>query len=88
MNRVLKAGGKAVIIDLRRDVSDEVLRKYVEKELNLNGINVLLTKWIFKSMLVKRAYTKDEFRELVSRSRFKTCQIQEDTVGLEVWLEK
>ncbi|MBX6396141.1 MAG: class I SAM-dependent methyltransferase [Alicyclobacillaceae bacterium] len=88
MNRVLKAGGKTVIIDLRRDVSDEVLRKYVEEELNLNGINVLLTKWIFKSMLVKRAYTKDEFRELVSRSRFKTCQILEDTVGLEVWLEK
>jgi ubiquinone/menaquinone biosynthesis C-methylase UbiE len=88
INRVLKTGGKAVIIDLRGDVSAEVMDRYSEEELKLTGINLLLTKWAFKSMLIKRAYTKDEFRELVSKSRFKTCKIQEDTIGLEVWLEK
>jgi ubiquinone/menaquinone biosynthesis C-methylase UbiE len=88
MNRVLKAGGKAVIIDLRGDVSVEVMDKYVKEELDLTGINLLLTRWIFKFGLIKRAYTKDQFREMVSKSRFKTCKIQEDTIGLEVWLEK
>jgi ubiquinone/menaquinone biosynthesis C-methylase UbiE len=88
MNRVLKVGGKAVIIDLRGDVSKEALDKHVDEELGLTGINSLLTKWAFKFSLIKRAYTKDQFRELVSKSRFGTCKIQENSIGLEVWLEK
>jgi hypothetical protein len=59
-----------------------------EEELGLSGFNLLLTKWIFKSMLLKRTYTKEAFMEMVSKSRFKTCRIQEGKVGLEVWLEK
>ncbi|SEM78750.1 class I SAM-dependent methyltransferase [Lihuaxuella thermophila] len=88
INRVLKNGGKAVIIDLRGDVSIEAINKHVEEDLNLSGFNLLLTKWAFKSMLIKRAYTKDQFRELVSKSSFRTCELQEDTIGVEVWLEK
>lgn len=88
MNRVLKAGGKAVIIDLRGDVSHDAIDKLVEKDLGLTGINRLLTKWAFKFSLIKRAYTKDQFGEMVCKSRFKKCKIQEDTIGLEVWLEK
>jgi ubiquinone/menaquinone biosynthesis C-methylase UbiE len=88
MNRVLKAGKKAVILDLRKDISKETVDKHVDEELGLTGFNALLTKWIFRSMLIKRAYTKEEFMELVSKSRFKTCKILENTVGLEVWLEK
>lgn len=88
MNRVLKAGGKAVIIDLRGDVSDEALDKLVKEDLDLTGINRLLTKWIFKFSLIKRAYTKDQFEEMVSKSRFNKCNIQESTIGFEVWLEK
>jgi ubiquinone/menaquinone biosynthesis C-methylase UbiE len=88
MNRVLKTGGKALILDLRGDVSAEAMDKHVEEELGLTGFDAILTKWIFKTMLIKRAYTKDAFRELVSKSRFKTGKILEDTIGLEVWLEK
>ncbi|MDN4593803.1 class I SAM-dependent methyltransferase [Polycladomyces subterraneus] len=88
MNRVLKDGGKAVIIDLRGDVSPEAVDKHIEEELGLTGFQYLLTKWIFRLSLIKRAYTKEEFRQLVSKSKFQTCKIQEDTIGLEVWLEK
>lgn len=90
MNRVLKAGGKAVILDLRGDVSHEAIDKHVEEDLGLTGINRLFTKWVFKFSLMKRAYTKDQFREMVSKSRFTKCKIQEDPtgIGLEVWLEK
>jgi ubiquinone/menaquinone biosynthesis C-methylase UbiE len=88
MNRVLKAGGKAVIIDLRGDVSNEAIDKLVNEDLGVTGINRLLTKWAFKFSLIKRAYTKGQFEEMVSKSRFRTCKIQEDPIGLEVWLEK
>jgi ubiquinone/menaquinone biosynthesis C-methylase UbiE len=88
MYRVLKADGKALIIDLRGDVSDEAMDKLVNEDLGLTGINRLLTKWVFKFSLIKRAYTEDQFREMVSKSRFKKCKILEDTIGLEIWLEK
>ncbi|WP_033099683.1 MULTISPECIES: class I SAM-dependent methyltransferase [Thermoactinomyces] len=88
MNRVLKPGGKAVIMDLRGDVSTEVMERHVEEDLGLTGLNALLTKWAFKWMLIKRAYTKKQFTELIAKSRFQTCRIQEDSIGLEVWMEK
>ncbi|PTM58448.1 class I SAM-dependent methyltransferase [Desmospora activa] len=88
INRVLKAGGKAVIIDLRGDVSKEVTDQHVEEDLGMTGINALMTKWTFRSMLIKRAYTKDQFEEMVTKSRFQTCRIEQDKIGLEVWLQK
>lgn len=88
MFRVLKPGGKALIIDLRPDVPLESIEKYIREELALTGINYLMTKWTFKYMLLKRAYTKDEFRQLATQSKFKTCQINDDAVGMHVVLEK
>lgn len=88
MNRVLKPGGQALIIDLRGDVSKEATDNHVNEDLGMTGLNALMTKWAFRSMLIKRAYTKDQFEEMVAKSRFQTCRIVEDKIGLEVWLEK
>jgi ubiquinone/menaquinone biosynthesis C-methylase UbiE len=88
MFRVLKPGGKALIIDLRPDVSDHDIDKHIREDLALTGINFLMTKWTFKLILTKRAYTKDAIRQLVSQSKFKTCQIDDDAVGMQVRLEK
>lgn len=88
MHRVLKPGGRALILDLRGDVSREAVEKHVREDLGLTGFNVLITRWVFEFMLIKRAYTKDAFRQLVSKSRFKTCEIQESGISLEVWLKK
>jgi ubiquinone/menaquinone biosynthesis C-methylase UbiE len=87
MYRVLKVGSKALILDLRGDVSEETVNKYVEN-MGLNSVNTLFTKWIFKFMLIKRAYTKDQFKELVSKTKFSQSKIQENQIGLQVWLEK
>jgi ubiquinone/menaquinone biosynthesis C-methylase UbiE len=86
--RVLKDGGKAIIFDLRGNVSNKEITKYVDEELNVSGINSFLTKWIFKTLLIKRAYTKDEFSEMVSKSKFKACHIQESTISFEIELTK
>lgn len=87
MHRVLKVGSKALILDLRGDVSEETVNHYVDN-LGLNWANSLLTKWTFKFMLIKRAYTKDQFKELVARTKFSKSEIQANQIGLEVWLEK
>src|SRR5690606_6507342 len=88
MHRVLKPGGRALILDLRGDVSREAVEKHVREDLGLSGINRLMTQWAFEFMLIKRAYTKEAFEQLVSKSRFKTCDIRESTISLEVWLQK
>jgi ubiquinone/menaquinone biosynthesis C-methylase UbiE len=87
MRRALKAGGRAVIFDLRGDASAETIDQAVD-DMGLSAINALITRWIFKNMLVKRAYTKARFNELVSRSEFRTCTVEEDMLGLQVWLKK
>jgi ubiquinone/menaquinone biosynthesis C-methylase UbiE len=87
MYRVLKPGGKASIVDLRGDVSAQAINKHVN-DMGVSGINKLMTKWAFRFMLIKQAYTTNQFRELVAQSKFKTCDIREDEIGLEVRLEK
>jgi hypothetical protein len=39
-------------------------------------------------MLLKRAYTKDEIRQFASRSKFRTCTIDDDAIGMNIGLEK
>lgn len=87
MCRVLKPHGKALIIDLRRDASKEAINEEVNK-MDLGRIDTFFTKLTFKYFLLKNAYTKDEFVELVSHTTFRKCRIPEDSLGLEIWLEK
>jgi hypothetical protein len=56
--------------------------------MGLSSVNALITKWIFKFTLIKRAYTKKQFEELVAKSKFSKSKVQENQIGLEVWLEK
>ncbi len=87
MYRVLKPGGKAVIFDLRGDASQAEINRYVDN-MGMGRINTLITKWTFKFMLIKRAYTQADFEKMVSQSRFKDCEIHTDPIGLAVWLRK
>jgi len=88
MYRVLKPGGKASIVDLRGDVSNATIDKHVTEDLHLTGFNLFFTKWIFKNSLIKRAYTTAQFKAMVAQSRFKTCEIREEAIGVEVILQK
>ncbi len=88
MHRVLKPGGKACIIDLRRDISFEGINNHIKNELHLTGFNAFFTKWVFKTTLLKNAYTKAEMQKLVAQTEFTRSRIDEDALGMDIWLEK
>ena len=86
-HRVLKPGGTALIVDLRRDASIEDIDEEV-KNMKLNALNSLLTKVTFRQFLLKNAYTRSEIEALVAQTNFKKCDIQIGLVGMDIWLEK
>jgi len=87
MHRVLKPGGQALIIDLRRDASYESIQQAVDA-MKVGVVNGIITKLTFRYMLLKRAYTKSEFEALISNTTFQRAEIREDLLGLEILLSK
>jgi ubiquinone/menaquinone biosynthesis C-methylase UbiE len=86
MYRVLAPGGKALILDLRPDASAEAIAAHV-KGMGLGWFNSLLTR-LTLSMLRKRAYSAEQFRQMASQTAFQTCEIHEDPIGQSVSLTK
>ncbi|HKM52175.1 MAG TPA: methyltransferase domain-containing protein [Isosphaeraceae bacterium] len=82
MHRVLRPGGEAMVVDLRKDVSLDEIDAYV-KQSGRSRIDAWMTSWAFRCMLIKRAYTKDEFSRMAEQSRFGTCQIHVDSISLD-----
>jgi len=87
MYRVLKPGGQALIVDLRRDASRADVDQMV-REMNLNRVNAFMTRSSFHVMLLKTAYTPDEIRRFAAQTPFRQCDIHTNTVGMEIWLTK
>ena len=87
MHRVLKPGGRAMIIDLRKDASWSSIKKAADG-MHLGPVDGIITKLTFKFMLLPRAYTKRLFEQLISQTHFRKIQIEEDLIGLEILLRK
>ena len=87
MHRVLKPGGRALIIDLRKDASNESVAQAVD-EMKLGSVNGIMTKLAFRFMLLKRAYTRSDFEQMVSETQFDKVEIREAHIGLEIFLSK
>ena len=56
MRRVLRPGGKGLIIDLRRDTQMADIIKYVNG-LQLSMLSRLFTLYVFRFVLLRRAYS-------------------------------
>lgn len=87
MHRVLRRGGEAVIADLRKDVSQEEIADYVKRS-GRRWMDAWVTRWTFRHLLIKRAYTMDDFGRMAKQSRFGECQISVAPISLEVRFTK
>jgi ubiquinone/menaquinone biosynthesis C-methylase UbiE len=87
MHRVLRPGGKALIVDLRPDASSAAINDEIKK-MKPGWFNEWFVKLTFKQMLLKRAHSQEQFRQMAARTPFKTCEIQEKPISLFVWFTK
>ena len=85
--RVLKPGGTALIVDLRRDASVQDIDQEVKK-MKLDPVNSFITRVTFRQFLLKNAYTRAEIEVLVAQTNFKRCDVQSDLIGMEIRLKK
>jgi ubiquinone/menaquinone biosynthesis C-methylase UbiE len=86
MHRVLRPGGRALVIDMRNDASGKAIRDEVAK-MQLSRIDRFLTRTTL-SALRKRAYSKLDFERMAQATPFGRCDIREEPLGFEVTLTK
>jgi ubiquinone/menaquinone biosynthesis C-methylase UbiE len=87
MRRVLRPGGTALLIDMRRDVNVGELKRYVDG-LGVNLLNRWFMMVVFRGMLIKRAYRLQEIRNMAIEAGWTDPRIDSSPVGFEAWLTK
>jgi ubiquinone/menaquinone biosynthesis C-methylase UbiE len=87
MLRVLKPGGTAMLIDLRKDVSIEELQKYVDG-LGVSWFSRTFMMLTFRGMLIKRAYPLEEIRRMAAEAGWKDVRLETTPVGFAALVTK
>jgi hypothetical protein len=87
MCRVLKRGGHGLIIDLRRNASIADVNRHVDA-MGLSAVNRVITKLTFRWMLLKSAYAKEHFEQMLAQTAFGEFEVIESGIGLEVRMTK
>jgi ubiquinone/menaquinone biosynthesis C-methylase UbiE len=87
MRRVLRPGGQALLIDMRRDAPMTEVRQYVNG-LGVNRLNRWFMMFVFRNMLVRRAYPLEEFRRMAIDAGWAQPRIETSRMGFEAWMTK
>ena len=86
MHRVLREGGTALIQDMSHDATHADIAHEVGA-MGLGWISSFTTRATLE-MLKRRAYSTSQFERLAADSPFRTCEITNEGIGLEVRLTK
>ena len=87
MRRVLRPGGTALLIDMRRDVSVAEIRRYIDG-LGVSRLNRWFMMLSFRGMLIKRAYPIEEIRRMASEAGWSDLRIESSPLGFAAWTTK
>jgi hypothetical protein len=87
MCRVLKPGGRGLIIDLRRNAGIAEVNEHVDT-MGLSAVNRVITKLTFRWMLLKSAYAREHFEQMLAKTAFGQFEVIESGIGLEAWMTK
>jgi ubiquinone/menaquinone biosynthesis C-methylase UbiE len=87
MYRVLRPGGTSVFVDLRRDTSPEEIEREI-KGMGLGRVDEMMTRWTFKQMLLKSAYSITEMKGFAAQTPFEKYKTDTSGIGFQFWLEK
>lgn len=87
MHRVLRPGGRALIIDLRKDASMDDIDAYIQSA-HLGWANSVIYRMTFRYVLLPRAYSRQQFADMAAQSAFREARIEASGIGFEVTLEK
>ena len=79
--------GEALVADLSKDTPIEEIDRYVSKS-GRGKLDGWLTKMAFRILLLKRAYTKDDFQRMARESSFGSCTVSAEGIGFEVRFKK
>jgi ubiquinone/menaquinone biosynthesis C-methylase UbiE len=85
MHRVLRRGGAAVIVDMRKDASNRAIAEEVAT-MNQGWFNAMWTRSALRS-LRGRAYTRTDFERMIAQTPF-GADIRQDGIGFEITLMK
>jgi ubiquinone/menaquinone biosynthesis C-methylase UbiE len=86
MHRVLRPGGLAVIQDMRKEATAAEIDREVRSQ-GLGAVNGFITRRVLRG-LRNRAFSRAQFERLVAESRFSSCTIHADGIGIEVRLPR
>lgn len=87
MCRVLRPGGTALLIDLSRDARPDEVSREVDK-MGLSVVNRVITKLVFRTMLIRNAYSRTEFEQMLAQTAFSHTEIFADGMGFEITMRK
>jgi ubiquinone/menaquinone biosynthesis C-methylase UbiE len=87
MCRVLKPGGRAVIIDLKHEASPDEIDRALD-QMKSSRFNRVMNKLIFRHFLLKSAYTRTQFEHMLGQTNCSRFEIAESDLGFEISMSK